>query len=394
LPSRTICFQSCVLRRHLQFNRQEFAGAFGDIGTSLPIIAAILLATDLNPAGVLLAFGLAQVATGFLYGLPMPVQPLKAMAVVVISGQAPGGLLQMAGLLIGVAMLVLSATGALDWLTRQIPLCVVRGLQVGLGLMLARTATQLVGREGHAWNWAAAALAVTVLLWLRNHRRFPGALLVLGAALAWAALFRLDWTAVAHGIGLVAPGPAAWPWDRWLTALALLVLPQLPLSLGNSLIATQQTARDLFPDRAFTPRKLGLSYAAINLVAPWLGGIPVCHGCGGLAGNHALGARTGGAVIIYGSLWVFAGLFFSGAFATLVHAFPPAILGAVLLVEAGVLVWLLRDQQRSPAALLLAVGVALLCVFAPQGYLAGFAAGVAVYYALRAAGLRFSVEPT
>lgn len=375
--------------RNLQFNRRELAGAFGDIGTSLPIIVAILLATPLNSAGVLVAFGLAQIATGLLYGLPMPVQPLKAMAVVVIAGQATGGLLQMAGLMIGVLMLGLSASGALDRLARMIPLCVVRGVQAGLGLSLARTATGLVAREPGAWGWMAVVAALVVLGLMRKHPRLPGALLVVGAALVWAALYRVDWSAAGSGLGLAAPRPVPWPWDQWVTALTLLVLPQLPLSLSNSLIATQQTVRDLFPGREFTLRTIGLTYAGLNLLAPWLGGIPVCHGCGGLAGYYALGARTGGAVVIYGALWVAAGLFASGAFVTLVHAFPPAILGAVLLFEAAVLVLLLRDQRAAPAGLALAAAVALLCCFAPQGYLTGLVAGVAGYYALRAAGVRF-----
>lgn len=375
----------------LKFDRHELAGAFGDIGTSLPLIAALLLATDLNAAGVLLTFGLAQVATGFLYGLPMPVQPLKAMAVVVIAGQAPGGLLQMAGLLIGLLMLGLSASGALDWLGRAIPPCVIRGLQAGLGCMLARTAFGLIGREDGSGGWIVAAGTLGVLVWLRRHPRLPGALLVIGAALAWAAACRLDWSILAAGIGFSAPHPATWPSGQWLTALTLLVLPQLPLSLGNSVLATQQTARDLFPARGFTLRQLGLTYAGLNLIVPWLGGIPVCHGCGGLAGNHALGARTGGAVVIYGALFVAAGLLASGLFVTLVKAFPPAVLGAILLLEASVLVGLLRDLRRSPAALLLAGSVAAVCVLAPQGYLAGLLAGLAAYYALRAGGVRFSV---
>lgn len=375
---------------NLQFNRHELAGAFGDIGTTLPIIAALLLATDLNPAGVLTAFGLAQIATGLLYGLPMPVQPLKAMAVVVIAGQAPGGLLQLAGLMIGGLMLVLSASGALDWLSRVIPHCVVRGVQAGLGLMLARTATGLVTREAGAWGWAAALAAIVVLALLRQNRRLPGALLVIGAALAWAAFARVNWGELAHGLGFAAPHPVAWPRDGWLTALTLLVLPQLPLSLGNSVIATQQTARDLFPERAFTLRKLGLTYAGINLAVPWLGGIPVCHGCGGLAGYYALGARSGGAVVFHGALWVIAGLFGSGAFVQLVHAFPASILAALLLIEAAVLVLLLRDLRAAPVAFALAAAVALVCVFAPQGYLTGLGAGTAAYYALRAARRRFS----
>ena len=375
---------------NIQFNRRELAGAFGDIGTSLPIIVAILLVTGLNGAGVLVAFGLAQIATGLLYGLPMPVQPLKAMAVVVIAGQASGGLLQLAGLMIGVLMLGLSASGALDWLSRVIPLCVVRGVQAGLGLSLARTATSLVAREDSTWGWAAALAALGVLALLRKNHRLPGALLVIGAALAWAAVYRVDWGTVAHGVGFVAPRPAPWPWDQWVAALTLLVLPQLPLSLSNSLIATRQTVRDLFPGREFTLRTIGLTYAGLNLLVPWLGGIPVCHGCGGLAGYYALGARTGGAVIIYGALWVVAGLFFSGAFVTLVHAFPTAILGAVLLFEAAVLVLLLRDQRAAPAGLALATAVALVCILAPQGYLTGLVAGVVAYHALRAAGVRFS----
>jgi hypothetical protein len=377
----------------LSFDRREFAGAFGDIGTSLPIIAALLLATDLNPAGVLLAFGLAQIATGLLYGLPMPVQPLKAMAVVVIAGQVSGGLLQLAGLMIGLLMLGISASGGLDRLARAIPPCVTRGLQAGLGCALARTAAGLVGREGSTWGWAVALAALAVLVGLRRHARLPGALLVVGAAVAWTALFRLDWSAVAAGVGFRAPGPIPWPLDRWPAALELLVLPQLPLSLGNSVIATQQTARDLFPARPFTLRRLGLTYAGINLLVPWLGGIPVCHGCGGLAGNHALGARSGGAVVIYGALFVAAGLLGSGLFTTLVHAFPPAVLGATLLSEAAVLLLLLRDLRPAPAALLLAAGVAALCVFAPQGYLTGLIAGLIAYYALRITGVRFSVEP-
>ncbi|MBI2815225.1 MAG: transporter [Opitutae bacterium] len=376
---------------NIQFNRRELAGAFGDIGTSLPIIVAILQATNLPGAGVLVAFGLAQIATGLLYGLPMPVQPLKAMAVVVIAGQASGGLLQLAGLLIGVIMLGLSAGGALDWLGRAIPACVVRGVQAGLGLSLARTATDLVAREGGAWGWIAAVAALVLLGLMRKTHRLPGALLVVGAALVWAAVYRVDWGTVGPGFGFVVPRPAPWPWDQWAAALTLLVLPQLPLSLSNSLIATQQTVRDLFPGREFTLRTIGLTYAGLNLLVPWLGGIPVCHGCGGLAGYYALGARSGGAVVIHGALWVGAGLFFSGAFVTLAQAFPPAVLGAVLLFEAAVLVLLLRDQRAAPAGLALAAAVALLCCFAPHGYLTGLVAGVAAHCALRAAGVRFSV---
>ena len=367
---------------NLRFNRHELAGAFGDIGTDLPLIASILLATKLDAAGVFVAFGLAQIASGLLYGLPMPVQPLKAMAVVVIAGQATGGQLQLAGLMIGALMLGLTFSGLLDRLQQVIPVLVVRGIQAGLGIALARTALGLAGREGTI-GWIAAALAVLVLVWLRGHPKLPGALVVVGAGALWAACYRLNWTALAHGFGWVTPVPATLPWADWATALVLLVLPQVPLSLSNSVIATQRTVNDLFPDRPVTLRGIGRTYSVMNLLSPWVGGIPMCHGCGGLAGYYALGARTGGSVMIYGSLYLVVGLLFSGVFQEVLRAFPAPVLGAVLLVEAGVLFLLLRDVASSRAALALAGIVALVCVFAPQGYLTGMLVGCALYYLLR-----------
>jgi hypothetical protein len=370
------------LNGKLRFNRQELAGAFGDIGTDLPLIASILLATKLDAAGVFLAFGLAQVASGLLYGLPMPVQPLKAMAVVVIAGQATGGQLQLAGLMIGVLMLGLVFSGLLERLQRVIPVLVVRGIQAGLGLALGRTALNLAGREGTA-GWLAAAAAVLLLLWLRENRKVPGALVVIGAGALWAAFYRIDWTVVAHGFGWTPPVPARLPWDQWAAALLLLVLPQVPLSLSNSVIATQRTVNDLFPERPVTLRGIGRTYSLMNLVSPWLGGIPMCHGCGGLAGYYALGARSGGSVVIYGAFYLVIGALFSGAFQEVLRVFPAPVLGAVLCVEAGLLILLLRDVPRHPVALGLAIAVAFICVLAPQGYLTGMLAGCALYYALR-----------
>jgi hypothetical protein len=370
-----------VLSR-LRFDRHELAGAFGDIGTDLPLIAGILLATGLDPSGVFIAFGLAQIASGLFYGLPMPVQPLKAMAVVVIAGQATGPQLQLAGLMIGALMLALAYSGLLDRLQKLIPVLVVRGIQAGLGLALARTSLGLTGREG-TWGWIAADAAVAVLIWLRGHRHFPGALVVVGAGALWAAFARIDWPALSHGFGLVLPTPADLPWEQWAAALTLLVLPQVPLSLSNSVIATQRTVADLFPDRPVTLKGIGRTYGVINLLSPWLGGLPMCHGCGGLAGYYALGARTGGSVVIYGALYLVVGALFSGAFEEVLRAFPAPVLGAVLLVEAGVLLLLLREVPRTPLALGLAGAVALICVFAPQGYLTGMVVGCLLFYSLR-----------
>ena len=70
---------------NVRFDRNELAGAFGDIGTDLPLVVGVILAAKLDSASALIMFGAMQVLTGLVYGMPMAVQPLKAMAALVIA---------------------------------------------------------------------------------------------------------------------------------------------------------------------------------------------------------------------------------------------------------------------------------------------------------------------
>jgi hypothetical protein len=372
-------------RPALRFDRAEWSGAFGDVGTDLPLLLALIAATGFSAGPVFVAFGTALVLSGWLYRLPMPVQPLKAMTVVVLAGQATGPQLQLGGILLGLAVLALAASGALGWLARVIPLWVVRGVQAGLAFNLALAAGRMAGREG-AWGWAAAAAAVAAVVLLRRSTRWPAGLLVVGAGALW--------TLPAAGAGF-APGlpvlPVLWPelpWADWPVVLAVLVLPQLPLSLANSLVATERTVSDLFPGRAVRIRGLGFTFGLLNLLAPFLGGVPVCHGCGGLAGHFALGARTGGSVVIYGGLLALGGLFAADFLGAFVRAFPFPLLGALLAVEAAVLLALGRDQLAQPARVVGVGLVGLACVLLPYGYLLGVVAGTLLHHGLERLPLR------
>jgi hypothetical protein len=156
----------------------------------------------------------------------------------------------------------------------------------------------------------------------------------------------------------------------------LLALPQLALSLGNSVLATQQVVRDLFPQRApLTVRTIGTTYAVMNLAAAPLGGLPVCHGSGGMAGHYAFGARTGGSVVLYGGCLMLAGLFLVGDPAAFQRLFPPPVLGTLLLVEAAAVLWLVRDQLAQPRALALALGCGAAAAWLPYGYAVALVAG-------------------
>lgn len=367
-----------LLGGRLRFDRNELAGSFGDIGTDLPLIMGMAAAGSLDPASVFAAFGIGQIVTGVAYGLPMPLQPLKAMAVIVISRELGPGVLGGAGLAIGVLMLALASSGLLRRLAALIPHPVVRGIQAGLGLNLARLALfkYLPAMGGPGFVLAAAALAIGAAL--RGNRRWPAALFIIALGAVYAAAFKLDTARILAGVGFALPTPGVPSWSDIATGFFVLALPQVPLSLSNSLIATEKTLADLFPERKIGIDRIGLTYGLVNIVTPFFGGIPVCHGCGGLAGHHAFGARTGGSVVIYGSMYLAVGLFFSGVFTEVMQVFPLPILGSVLLFEALALLLLARDAARGRPAVVM--GVTALCAVAlPQGYLVGMVVGTLLH---------------
>lgn len=364
----------------IRFDRNELAGSFGDIGTDLPLVIGMVFAAGLDAASVFIMFGLAQIVTGLVYGLPMPMQPLKAMAVIVIGQKVSGDILFGGGLAIGVVMLLLAVSGGLSWLARVVPKCVVRGVQFGLGLSLASLALKDYVQSDGVAGYILAAVVFVVMLLLLGNRRVPGGLVVILLGIAYALFYRGDSPMFAASPSFVLPKLHTPTWDDIVTGFLVLALPQLPLSLSNSVIATNQTIKDLFPERAVGIPKIGLTYAVANLIMPWFSGIPVCHGCGGLAGHYAFGARTGGAVIIYGSLYLVLGLFLSRQIGELIQIFPRPVLGVVLLFEAVTLLLFVRDQAAKQRDLMIAMLVALIAFTLPQGYIVGLVVGTAIYY--------------
>jgi MFS superfamily sulfate permease-like transporter len=372
----------------LRFDRHEFAGAFGDIGTDLPLLIALIATCGLDPASVCIVFGGLQIATGVLYGIPMPVQPLKAMAAIMLAQRLSPGTLAGGGLVIGVAMLFLAGTGLLDWLARIVPKEVVRGIQLGLGFTLASLAVvKYAGADGTA-GYVLAVVSLVMLLLFRLQHRVPAPLIVMALGLIYAVSVKLDASTFANAIGFRLPIFHVPSKQELLQGALLLALPQIPLSLGNSVIATSQTTRDLFPDRFVPVRKIGFSYGIMNLIAPWFGGVPVCHGCGGLVGFYGFGARTGGAPVIYGALYLLLGFFFAPGFAHVIQVFPMPVLGVVLLFEAVALMLLVRDVASNRRALLIAIMVATTVVFVRYGYAVGLVGGTLLAWLMQRRSLR------
>ncbi len=367
-------------RGAIRFDRNELAGAFGDIGTDLPLIIGIIVAANLDSASALILFGVMQILTALRYRMPMPVQPLKAVAALVIAQRIRGNVLFGGGLAIGILMLLLTVTGLIDLLARVVPKCVVRGIQFGLGLQLALLALKEYVKADGAKGYLLAALAFTLVVLLIGNRRYPAALFVIALGLVYAIVFKLNGPTLIQGVGFRLPHVYRPGLHDILTGFLILALPQIPLSLGNSVLATRQITADLFPERPLTVRKISFTYSLMNLINPFFGGIPTCHGSGGMMGHYAFGGRTGGSVILYGALYLILGLFFSGSFAHIVQVFPLPVLGVLLVIEGLRLMLLLRDTVDLKGEFAIAVLVGLIAAGLPFGYLVGICIGTVLFY--------------
>ena len=321
----------------MRFNRYEWAGAFGDLGTLIPFVVGYISVVGMDPAGVLLGFGIAMLASGLYYGTPFPVQPMKAIGAVATANTAHAVITPLtvgaAGLVTGVIWLLLGMTGFARRLRNWISDGVGSGVIIGLALSLI-----LIGAKMISGGWVLGIITLTVTVALLYKTRAPVMLLLL---LFSAIVAMLQDPKLAHDLAAVRPefhltnsSVLALSGSELLTATLLLAIPQLPLTLGNAVVATTRENNHLFPDRAVSESKVMISTGVMNLGSAFVGGVPMCHGAGGMAGHVRFGARTGGAPIILGVILLTLACFFSTSIQTLFRMFPLPILG-VILVLAG-----------------------------------------------------------
>lgn len=319
-----------------RYDLKELAGAFGDLGTLIPFVAAYLSVVKMDPAGILLAFGSMLVVVGLVYRTPFPVQPMKAIGAAAITQTGALATLTAttvigAGVVTGVIWLVLAATGLARRLTRWVPRPAMLGVVMGLGFSFMLEGIRMMSQQ----PWLGAALLLLTLVLLARSR-FPAmlVLLVVGAALALREQPALLGELAAIRIAPHLPG-FSWPaltWnDLWIGAL-FLALPQLPLTFGNALISITEENNRLFPDRPVTERRVAFSTGLMNLWSSALGGIPMCHGAGGMAGHVQFGARTGGSSVMLGVLLLAIGFLLADSVALLFKLFPAVVLGVILFL--------------------------------------------------------------
>ena len=322
-----------------RFDRLEWAGAFGDLGTLIPFLVAYISLLHVDPFGMVFAFGVAMIVVGAYYKTPFPVQPMKAIGAVATTQAAqtivitPGAVYG-AGLVTGVIWLLLGVTGAARKIAQWVCRPVTIGIVLGLGFSFMLQGIKMIA-EG--WLLGVVALAGTLLLLGNRIVPVMFLLLLFGATVAVvqdpALLDRL--AAIKMELRYTSLYLGEIGWNELAIGAVFLALPQVPLTLGNALIAITDENNRLFPEREVSERQVAISTGVMNLLAPAIGGVPMCHGAGGMAGHVRFGARTGGAPIILGVTLVILALFFSGSIETIFKIFPVPVLGVILFLTGG-----------------------------------------------------------
>ncbi len=387
------------------FNRMELAGSLGDLGTLLPLAIGMILINGLNPLGLFLGVGLYYVFAGLYFRVTSPVEPMKVIGAYAIATGITASQIQASSLWIFLFLLVIGGTGIITMIGRYIPRPVIRGVQLSTGVLLVTQGVKLTLGTSTFQALRDAAepylsiqslgpiplglliggiLGVLTLLLLEN-KRMPAAIVVVGVGLLTGIFL-----GTGEGLQLIRPGlylpdllPYGFPSAGDFTfALLVLVLPQIPMTLGNAVMANADLSIQYFPQdgKRVTYRALCISMALANLMSFFLGGMPMCHGAGGLASRYRFGARSAGSNLIIGAIFVVLALLLGEHLMGVIYLLPMAALGILLIFAGAQLSLTLLDMKTRKEMFvpILMVGITLASNLA-----AGFLIGIAVAYALK-----------
>ncbi|KAJ3103262.1 hypothetical protein HDU97_010251 [Phlyctochytrium planicorne] len=344
------------------FTLSEISGAFGDFGTLLPILVGLSRTNQISLTASLVFGGVFNIIAGFVFRIPICVQPMKAISAVALASAMPSTQVAAAGFWVSAIVLILSVTRTLSVVNRILPLPLIRGIQLGTGLQLINNGITSV-LAGYYWSFDGAKWmdnliiagvvyvgAMVMLGWKRN----PAALILFfyGLIAALVKIYAYDKIGIDAGIGPAFPTPFVPSWYDFRIAFEKASLGQLPLTILNSVIAVSKLADDLFPDReapVVSVTSVGSAVGLMNIVSMWFGSIPYCHGSGGLAGQYRFGARTHVSVVLLGIAKVAVGLLFGSALIKILASFPNTVLGVMLCLSGIEIAAMMKDVGGTDA---------------------------------------------
>jgi SulP family sulfate permease len=381
-----------------RFDRMELAGSLGDLGTLLPIAIGMLMVNGISATGTFFSVGLFYIIAGLYYRVPVAVQPMKVIGAYAIAQALDAETVQAAGLLMAVILVVIGATRLMNLITRFISKPVIRGVQVstgmvlatkGVGFILGTSSLQQTGGAAEPFLGVDTFLALPVGIWLGlvfvaatlfliDSKRFPAGIVVVAGGMFLGLLLSggapLD--GVSLGLHLPELLPFGFPgWEALSLALLAMALPQTPMTIGNAVIANADLSREYFPQgEKVTPRALCVSMAGANLLAFLVGGMPMCHGAGGLAAHYRFGARTAGSNLIIGGIFLALAVLVGPSVLQVVQLLPLAVLGVLLLFAGMQLCLQVMDVQSRRGMFVVFVMLSLtLASNLAVAFIAGFA---------------------
>jgi SulP family sulfate permease len=383
----------------------ELAGSLGDLGTLLPIAIAMVRVNGLDALGLFLSIGLFYILSGIYFGVTVPVQPMKVIGAYAIATSVSASQIWASSLLMGLFLLVVGLSGLIEVIRKVTPKSVIRGVQLstgalliagGIKFMIGTSAFQAIQQSAEPYlgvqaigplpvGMVVGVIGGVLTLLLLDNRKFPaGLIVVLGGLLAgWLLGARVELAGEGVGFNLPRILPVALPGQAEFTfALFALALPQLPMTIGNAVLAYTDLSKSYFGDRSskVTNRNACLSMALANFLSCCLGGMPLCHGAGGLAAHYRFGARTAGSNLIIGLIFVVLAVVLGDRILSLLNLLPMAVLG-ILLVFAGsqlALTVMDLDNRKEYFVAILILGITLASNLA-----AGFVVGIAAEHMLR-----------
>ena len=313
--------------KEIKFGINELAGSVGDFGTIFPIILGVALVSDVNLSTIFLFFAIWFTAIGLYYNIPIPVEPMKAIGAVVIAEGLSAPEIAASGIIVGVLFLAIGYLKGMKKIQKYIPESVIRGVQAGLAIILLKTSFGFVVND---LSFAVISVAIVLLFMIISAKtKIPdvSALIIIGVGIAAGFMtYGIPTPQMIALPQLIIPVPADFIYTSWH-----LVIPQIPLTLTNAILATSLLAFDLFR-KEVEPDKLAKTIGTMNIISCPLGGFPMCHGAGGLAAHYRFGARTGGSNIFAGIIMLGFAFFF--ATPAMLQIIPTGIFAGLLIFVA------------------------------------------------------------
>lgn len=391
--------------KDLKFNRMELAGSLGDLGALLPIAIAMILVNGMNPVGMFFSIAVFFIVSGLYFGVTVPVQPMKVIGAYAIATALTPSQILASSLLMGIFLLIIGLTGAIEIIKKYTPHSVIRGVQLSTGALLISGGIKFIigtskfqvlqnAAEPYLTTQSVGPLQIGIFIGLigslvtfllLDNKKFPAGLVVVIGGLITGLILgaRLDMSSGNIGFNIPEIFPFPFPEKADFTfALFALVLPQVPMTMGNAVLAYTDLSKEYFKEKSskVSNRKVCISMAFANFLSFCFGGMPLCHGAGGLAAHYRFGARTAGSNLMIGFIFLVLALVLGNEIVSFLNLLPMSILGVLLIFAGAQLTLTIMDLKTRKEYF---VATMILGITLASNLAVGFITGVIIAQALR-----------